>query len=283
MASDRQLAASRESKQRRIARLRLAGLCIGCGTASVAGATSPRCEACRAKCSEASKKCQKGTFARRKAAGLCFRCGVVPVAGTGHVRCDGCRVIDRAHQQQWRDNNPDRCIQCWSKNAAPGRRRCVACQRGQRRRDNARILQRAEVFLCIKCPAPCLPSLHTSPPTTRVCETCYFKRTASQTMGDRRRWSALRDKLVAQCWRCAYTGEAIVLGVNDALDHADPVSRFPERRADLSNVEWVTRDVNQMKWNRTRAEFLDIFQRVAVAMARQSGTAGEHPRPSVTL
>jgi len=67
---------------------------------------------------------------------------------------------------------------------------------------------------------------------------------------------AISAKLKAQNYRCAYTGELIVLGVNDSLDHILPTSKFPKLRSDPTNVEWVTRKVNCMKWDSTREEFI---------------------------
>jgi 5-methylcytosine-specific restriction endonuclease McrA len=69
-------------------------------------------------------------------------------------------------------------------------------------------------------------------------------------------WEGLRDKLIAQNYRCAYTGKALILGVNASVDHILPVARFPQLISDLHNIEWVDLQVNQMKRDLTRDEFL---------------------------
>ena len=67
---------------------------------------------------------------------------------------------------------------------------------------------------------------------------------------------ALKEKLDAQNYCCAYTNEPLVLGKNAQLDHILPVSRFPELRGDLDNVEWVAAKVNHAKNAMTKDEFL---------------------------
>lgn len=71
--------------------------------------------------------------------------------------------------------------------------------------------------------------------------------------------AAIAAKLREQGHACAYTGEKIVLGVNDSLDHIYPARRFPHLRNDPKNVEWVTRLVNTMKTDLTREEFLTMI------------------------
>jgi 5-methylcytosine-specific restriction endonuclease McrA len=88
---------------------------------------------------------------------------------------------------------------------------------------------------------------------------CYFKKTAKERLGTRREWAGLRDKLAEQDYRCVYTGMPLVLGVNDSLDHIKPAQHYPELRHDPSNVEWVTREINMMKRDRTPEEFLSLL------------------------
>jgi CRISPR/Cas system Type II protein with McrA/HNH and RuvC-like nuclease domain len=73
-------------------------------------------------------------------------------------------------------------------------------------------------------------------------------------------WRAIRAKFEAQGGRCAYTGQPLILGLNDSLDHVYPVSRYPARAEDPANIEWTTREVNQMKRDRTPAEFLALLK-----------------------
>jgi 5-methylcytosine-specific restriction endonuclease McrA len=88
------------------------------------------------------------------------------------------------------------------------------------------------------------------------CEPCYFKKTSTDCLKTAKHAEVIGQKLKDQNYRCAYTGEEIILGLNDSLDHILPISKFPELRSDPANVEWVTRKVNCMKWDSTRDEFI---------------------------
>ena len=96
-----------------------------------------------------------------------------------------------------------------------------------------------------------------------VCETCFFKQITNFELGSSHRWTVLRDKLIQQNYRCAYSGDTLVPGMNAAVDHKLPYCRFPEHRYDPDNVEWVTLEVNELKRDRTPDEFLDLLRRIA--------------------
>jgi hypothetical protein len=81
-----------------------------------------------------------------------------------------------------------------------------------------------------------------------------------QRLGGNQHWAVLLEKLTAQDWRCAYSGAPLVLGVNDSLDHIFPASRFPDLAFDPENVEWVSREINEMKRDRTPEEFLTLLR-----------------------
>lgn len=122
-----------------------------------------------------------------------------------------------------------------------------------------RVDRRKAARLCVVCGSRPLPSLREKG-RVPYCERCYMRKTAGQNLRNTKLWLVLRDKLLSQRFRCAYTGEVLVLGVNDSVDHILPRSRFPEIAREMSNVEWVTRRVNEMKKNLTRDEFLDLLR-----------------------
>jgi len=97
----------------------------------------------------------------------------------------------------------------------------------------------------------------------QVCFECYLKAHASTNLGASRHWTILRDKLISQNYRCAYTGEQLVLGINASVDHAFPKKRFPDLSRDPSNIEWVTREINLAKRDLTREEFISMCSKVA--------------------
>ena len=124
--------------------------------------------------------------------------------------------------------------------------------------------------MCVQCGnnEP-LPSLKNNE-KYRLCETCYLKKMSRQSLGTDRHWATLREKLATQQYCCAYTGEALVLGVNDSLDHILPMHHFPDSARTPANVEWVTREINEMKRNRTPEQFLTLIHRIL--RYRESGS-----------
>ena len=73
---------------------------------------------------------------------------------------------------------------------------------------------------------------------------------------------ALLEKAKKQKYRCPYTGEQLFPGINMSLDHKYPVSRFPERAKELSNVHWVSAAVNAAKSDLTEEEFFHLCEKV---------------------
>ena len=94
------------------------------------------------------------------------------------------------------------------------------------------------------------------------CKQCWFKVLANTMLGSMKKWPTLVEKLDACGWRCPYTGEALVLGVNLSFDHMDPVCRFPEKRHDPDNIEPISWQVNLMKRDLTKSEFLELIERI---------------------
>lgn len=80
--------------------------------------------------------------------------------------------------------------------------------------------------------------------------------TAKNVTGAPSDWSMLLDLLNAQGHRCPYTGDYLVLGVNASVDHIYPRLTHRDRINDPSNLEWVTREVNDMKKARTPEDFI---------------------------
>jgi CRISPR/Cas system Type II protein with McrA/HNH and RuvC-like nuclease domain len=91
----------------------------------------------------------------------------------------------------------------------------------------------------------------------------YLKNLAAIHLGDGQAWEVLRGKLAAQGGRCAYTGDALVLGENDSIDHILPKSRFPEDARNPDNVQWVTRYANMAKRDQTHDEFVGLVARIS--------------------
>lgn len=93
------------------------------------------------------------------------------------------------------------------------------------------------------------------------CSKHYFENRCQKSLGKRDINLALviKDKIKQQNYKCVYTGEKLILGVNAHLDHIMPRSRFPELANDVNNLEWVTDEINNLKGQLTKEEFLRAF------------------------
>lgn len=121
--------------------------------------------------------------------------------------------------------------------------------------DYYRLHRRKKVLngICRFCKNPKLS-------TATMCEEHWFKNVALRRLKKTSLWEELREKLKSQDYRCPYSGEILVIGSNTSLDHILPVSKFPELASEVSNVEWVTNNVNTAKRDMTREEFLKFCE-----------------------
>lgn len=131
---------------------------------------------------------------------------------------------------------------------------------------NKSTLNRLSKGLCKGCIKERLPN-HNS-----FCEYHYIKSLAHchfkmSTLDYNNITIQLKEKLISQNYICPYTGETLILGLNAHLEHILPVSRFPEYRYDLDNLEWVIKEVNQAKYNLTKDEFIIMCKRIISYMS----------------
>jgi len=153
------------------------------------------------------------------------------------------------------------CLSCAKNNSLPDRNCCQSCKTLIIKSNQDRKFNLQEKEICGFCGQfPHLESLSDS--KDRICETCYFKKRSRRHFKTVIYWQILKQNLEEQNYLCPYTGEKIVLGVNDSLDHIFPCSRFPEKKFDLDNVEWTTRKINTVKNELTKQEFLDLCSHI---------------------
>lgn len=90
-------------------------------------------------------------------------------------------------------------------------------------------------------------------------------------LGSKRGIEILRSLWDEQRGRCAVTGEVLVPGSTASIDHIIPKSRGGS--SDGSNLRWVLLRVNQIKWDMTHDEFVDVCRAVVRAQDRRDHTA----------
>jgi hypothetical protein len=174
-------------------------------------------------CANTKRKQQMTLVAARKELGLCVVCGKgKPLTGG---KCELCASRNAVYQKKARD-------------------------------------KRLAMGMCSDCGQnPPIESMQNNE-QYKLCESCYLQKVSRIRLGSRKHWAILKQRLVEQNYRCAYTGTLLVLGVNDSLDHIYPVSRYPEIANDPINTEWVTREINVLKQDRTPDELLALFRHI---------------------
>jgi hypothetical protein len=92
--------------------------------------------------------------------------------------------------------------------------------------------------------------------------------TARTVLGSGKHWQILLQKLEETGWTCFYTGEKLILGENLSFDHLNPICRFPEQRHDPENIRPCSWQVNLMKRDLTKEEFLELSKKVYLFSAK---------------
>lgn len=195
---------------------------------------------------------------------LCYTCGVKIEPESRFGRCKRCRAAEKRYKKKLTKKKMEvkQCRHC-SNDAMELRVLCSNCATKLKERQSDRVAKIREQGVCRLCKDPeVLESAKRNNSQYYLCETCYLKKASYKSTGSRANWEALRERLDLQGWRCAYTGVPIVLGENDSIDHIKPISRFPELRYDVSNLEWVLLGINIMKRNMLEEEFLLVIEAV---------------------
>lgn len=199
-------------------------------------------------------RCEQRARQRWRESGLCPRCGDIPLEG--FVQCERCN----ARSSRWDGAKLRRtrresglCIDCGAQ-ATEGRQTCSPCRdkdREDRRIANAKI---AEAGLCQRCRVD-------KASIGVFCEECWYKGRAQGSLGSSARWQELKALLIAQGFRCAYSGKLLILGPDATIDHKIPRSRGGTN--DIWNLHWVSRRVNTMKTDFTHEEFIRACEIIA--------------------
>ena len=170
----------------------------------------------------------------------------------------------RAQKAQWREHLRlnSICQWCQAASCLPGSTRCQACVEKGKARRQANQHTFLETGLCGTCGRyPYLPAMSANP-SYRLCEECYLRKTSKQRLGSMRYWQQIRQKLYDQYFKCAYTGQILVLGQNASLDHRYPIHSHPHLKNDPNNTEWVLQEINEMKRNRSPEQFLTLIRQI---------------------
>lgn len=133
------------------------------------------------------------------------------------------------------------CPECSKERDAEAQKRVVEKQRETR----ASRKERGLCECCGKCP--------NDSKSTR-CEDCILKSIAGKHLGSERRWKEIKDLFDTQNRLCPYLQKTIYVGSTASLDHK--TSKSNGGTDDIENLEWIHININQMKWNMDKEEFI---------------------------
>ena len=222
-------------------------LCLSCGVKTDGGAYCDKC---------ANKRCHQLLIAieKRKIQGQCVQCN--QKVEHGRTRCSSCLEQKNAYCKQRRDTwiRQGLCGQCGGKTS--GKKSCESCLMRIRNWEKQRRASLTDAGLCHYCGKNY--RMHYAV----LCQVCYIKNKSRYHLKTVGYWQTLLALLESQDWKCPYTGEHLILGLNDSLDHKFPRAKFPDLASNITNLEWVTRDVNKMKADQTPDEFLALVQKI---------------------
>jgi len=222
------------------------------------------CDSCR---EEHNKRNQKRRI-DRKSDGFCTNCG--KEKDTDWRMCSKCQ-----------DQNSNAARQRNKEKLAEGKCNIYNCENPRLTKSRFCEIHRAESVtrankrdtklinsgLCTSCGSESYMDCYQNRKTrTKSCQTCYLKMSSCVHLGTVHRWNELLDLLIKQNFKCPYTGDVLILGVNDSIDHILPQDRHPERKQDINNMQWITRPMNNMKHKLLEHEFLTEIIKVVKNM-----------------
>lgn len=222
-------------------------ICPSCGTETDG---STYCTQCKIKRLDQTRTLVK----KRKSQGMCIQCN--RVAKYKQNRCLRCARQLKFRNKKWREAliREKLCTQCGGETS--GKKRCESCLLKIKNREKRRRKKLGDAGLCLQCGQD-VKMIHSV-----LCQVCYIKNKSYTHLKTTKHWKILLMLLESQGWRCPYTDEKLVLGLNDSTDHKLPKIKFPEQALDISNLEWTTRGANQMKSDRTPDEFLALVKQI---------------------
>lgn len=164
-----------------------------------------------------------------------------------------------------------KCTQCGLELASvnfsksSGRNICKSCRNERERKyaSNNRIksrnyrkskrLERISNGVCSRCSYPSLGHV-----TVCLYHWLFIKAITNLDGNPTKNAELLEGKLVSQKYKCPYTNQLLIPGLNCWLDHIKPKRRFPELARNINNVEWVSKEINIAKSDKTKEEFIQL-------------------------
>lgn len=217
-------------------------LCVRCGLPALEGYT---------KCEKHLKDSRRYSN-RKKAKGICVYCAAP--AQEGHICCPKHVGSQQIANQKYQQKFAGLCRYCRTSPPESGKGGCRPCLDEVARKTREKKAERKSKGLCAYCGDPAVAG-------ATNCEKCYYKNVANSLGITTDGWELLADIMKRQGYRCIYTNEVLTPGINSSIDHKIAVSAGGTSAAD--NLQWTTKDANQLKYRFTEEKFFSMVAMVA--------------------
>ena len=209
----------------------------------------------------------EATQARRIAAGLCKDCGTErgPSGTTRFCRPCANRHSERQSARkarlraEWADAGSLVCNNCGVALPDASFKSCSKCRESHRAAwavTSSALRARKEASgVCIRCSKAAMRP-------TRYCRWHIMDNSLRKHGISSDQYDVFWQKLESQGFRCYYTGDPLIPGVNASIDHLVPKSRGGSG-SDIENCVWCDRDINALKNDWTKAEFIARCKSIA--------------------
>lgn len=193
---------------------------------------------------------------------MCRRCKK-RAAKEGSRTCVECLSVSSALESKKSNQRrvEGKCTFCGAERDREGTL-CVKCATKSRENVRKNMLARLSTGMCNRCGVEPFTQSVDGKQLSKMCQRCYLKNMAGKHLGSGLKWTVLLDKLYRCNWQCIYTAEPLTPGINLSFDHLDPVSRFPDKKYEASNVEPCSKVINLMKRDMTQNEFVKMCSTV---------------------
>lgn len=159
--------------------------------------------------------------------------------------------IERVRKWQEEQKLKGLCIEC--SNPTTGLR-CTTCNKRRAEYRKRKKLEWKEKGLCNQCGKETIKGKN-------QCEKHYLMQVSLDRLGSTKYWENLQALLKTQNYKCAITKDNISFESDIELDHILPTSKGGLN--DLSNVRWVTKEVNRLKGNLTDSELKALCYKIS--------------------
>ena len=147
------------------------------------------------------------------------------------------------------------CERCLEKKQDRKATMCNECRTQYRVRQNETRQANLEINLCKWC------GVVENIEGRNTCIVCVLKSASLKHFGTMQHWAELLDLFVKQDGTCPYTGEKLRIGLNCSLDHIVCSSKGGENG--IANMQWVQRDVNDMKGSFDNERFMLLCKTIS--------------------